>query len=72
MGGVLCGVSEQDCEDLYRSYLHDFVRIVHMCKHSKNLEHEDKEYEVRCTIYSYRQSHRARGVGEWSCQRVTL
>ena len=47
VGEVLCGVSEHDCEDLYRNYLHDFVRIVHMCKHSKNREHEDKEYEVR-------------------------
>ena len=46
VGEVLKGVSEQDCEDFYRRYLHDFVRLVHGCKHKK-WELEIKEYEVR-------------------------
>ena len=50
VGEVLRGVSEQDCEDFYRHYLHDFVRLVQRCKHSKKREFETKEYEVRTTI----------------------
>jgi hypothetical protein len=42
---VLSGVTEGDCEDFYRKYLHDFVRLAHRCKHA-NLEDDKMEYEV--------------------------
>ncbi len=50
VGEVLRGVNDQDCEDFYKRYLHDFVRLVHMCKHGKMTEYEIKEYEVRLAM----------------------
>lgn len=47
VGEVLRGVNEFDCEELYRHYLQDFVRLVHRCSHTKKTEYETKEYEVR-------------------------
>ena len=47
MGEVLGVVSDADSEDFFKFYLHDFVRIVHKCYHSKKQEYETKEYEVR-------------------------
>lgn len=47
VGEVLRAVNELYCEDLYRHYLHDFVRLVHKCKHSKKHEYETKECGVR-------------------------
>lgn len=52
VGEVLRGVNEFDCEDLYRHYLHDFVRLVHRCNHTKKVEHETKEYEVRTSRFT--------------------
>ena len=45
VGEVLKQVDTSDCEDFYKSYLHDFVRIVHRC-HQKKQEYEIQEYEV--------------------------
>ena len=50
VGGVLSQVDSYNCEDLYRKYLHDFVRLVHKCKH-KNLQDETREYEVHSLQY---------------------
>jgi hypothetical protein len=44
IGGVLSAV-ERECDDFYKRYLHDFVRLAHRCKH-KCQEEEDQEYEV--------------------------
>ncbi len=35
-------VGDTDCEELYRNYLYDFVRIVHQCHHTE----ATMEYEV--------------------------
>ena len=45
IGEVLSSVGEFDCEDFYRKYLHDFVRLAHRCKHS-NKEDDIREYDV--------------------------
>lgn len=47
VGGLLSGVKSAHCDDFYQRYLHDFVRLVHMCN-QKDLEFELQEYEVRC------------------------
>ncbi len=51
VGRVLNLVCQYDYEDFYKKYLHDFVRIVHRCNHTKpekNVqEYESREYEVR-------------------------
>ncbi len=53
VGRVLNLVYQCDCEDFYKKYLHDFVRIVHRCNHTKpekNVqENESREYEVYIT-----------------------
>lgn len=46
MFNVLNQVDYFSCEDFYLKYLHDFVRLVHKCKH-KDQYHETKEYEVK-------------------------
>ena len=45
VGEVLKQVDERDCEDFYKNYLHDFVRMVHRC-HQNNQDYEIQEYEV--------------------------
>ena len=50
VGEVLKTVDVSDYEDMYRRYLHDFVRLVHRCSHSRK-DYETKEYEV-CTKYT--------------------
>ena len=42
VGGVLRAVNQEDCEDFYKKYLNDFVRIVHRCNHN----YVSQEYEV--------------------------
>ena len=49
MGETLLSVSEEDCEEMYQRYLHDFVRIVHKCSH-KGQEIVSKEYKVRLKL----------------------
>ena len=44
LGEVLSEVSEEDCEQFYRWYLNDFVRIVHKSKHKGHLR--DMEHKV--------------------------
>ncbi len=47
---VLEQVDQHDYEDFYKKYLHDFVRIVHQCNHTKPeqkiQEYERQEYKV--------------------------
>lgn len=50
VGDVLIDVGPQDYEDFYKSYLHDFVRLVHM-SNVKDHNHQELEYEV-CNIRS--------------------
>ena len=45
IGVILESVDEENCEEFYRCYLHDFVRSVHKCNHRK-AEHDSKEYQV--------------------------
>ena len=45
VGDVLGTVYDVNCEDFYRKYLHDFVRLAHICTHT-NQEDKDQEYEV--------------------------
>ena len=53
LGDVLLSIQDGgQCEELYRRYLHDFVRSVHKCTH-KMEESVKVEYQVRCTdLYS--------------------
>ena len=51
MGEVLKQVNECDCEDFYKDYLHDFVRIVHRC-HQSNQDYEIQEYEASHEFFS--------------------
>ena len=51
MGKTLLSVSEEDCEEMFQRYLHDFVRIVHKCSH-KGQEIVSKEYKVRLRYIS--------------------
>ena len=46
VGETLSSVSEEDCEEMYQRYLHDFVRIVHKCTH-KEPQTVTSEYKVR-------------------------
>ena len=46
VGAVLESVDTEHCEELYKCYLHDFVRSVHRCKHRKT-EHDNMEYQVQ-------------------------
>ncbi len=50
VGRVLEQVDQCDYEDFYKKYLHDFVRTVHRCNHTKPeqkiQEYESREYEV--------------------------
>ena len=47
LGETLQSVHEDDCEEMYRRYLHDFVRSVHRCSH-KTEQLVTDEYKV-CT-----------------------
>ena len=38
-----------ECEEFYRNYLHDFIRLAHKCSH-KDREYEIQEYEVRDSL----------------------
>ena len=44
IGELLGSVDEDDCEEFYQYYLHDFIRSVHRCYHkqqkSKHLEYK--------------------------------
>lgn len=46
IGEVLNSVQEEDVEEMYLLYLHDFVRFEHSCNH-KDQSSEDKEYQVK-------------------------
>lgn len=46
IGEILVSVEGTECEEFYRNYLHDFIRLVHKCNH-KDREYEIQEYEVR-------------------------
>ena len=46
IGEILVSVDGVECEEFYRNYLHDFIRLVHKCNH-KDREYELQEYEVR-------------------------
>lgn len=45
IGEVLSKVKEEDCEDFYKRYLSDFVKLVHKCS-KKNRDCEIQEYKV--------------------------
>ena len=45
VGEVLKSVEDVYCEEFYRYYLHDFVRIAHNSQH-KSQEQEEEEYNV--------------------------
>ena len=46
LGGILLSVQDGgECEELYRHYLHDFVRSVHKCTH-KTEKTVKQEYQV--------------------------
>ena len=45
VGEVLKSVEDEYCEEFYRYYLHDFVRIAHNSQH-KSPEQEEEEYNV--------------------------
>ena len=47
LGDVLGSVQDGHCEELFRRYLHDFVRSVHMCTHKMEQSVKD-EYKVCC------------------------
>ena len=49
IGGVLSVVDDNNYEDFYKKYLHDFVRLSHSCKH-KQQEYDNQEYKVSCII----------------------
>ena len=49
IGEILNSVCEDDMGELYRLYLHDFIRFVHNCNH-KDQTSEDKEYAVRLGV----------------------
>lgn len=49
LGQVLEDVSEEDCEQFYVLYLHDFVRYVHKSSHQDKLG--DMEYKVIAVFY---------------------
>ena len=51
IGEVLSTVDDVDCEEFYKKYLHDFVRLAHNCTH-RNKEDEDQECEVSIALYS--------------------
>ena len=43
LGEILDGLPEEDCEDLFKCYLHDFVRYAYKSKHKekiKGIEHQ--------------------------------
>ena len=46
IGEILGPIEGVECEDLYKKYLHDFVRLVHKCNH-KDQDYEIQEYDVR-------------------------
>ena len=54
VGDVLKSVEDEYCEDFYKYYLHDFVRLAHNSQHKKQ-EQEQEEYNVRvvghCSLY---------------------
>jgi len=45
VGEVLKQVDESLCVYFYELYLHDFVRLVHICNH-KDRKDDNREYEV--------------------------
>lgn len=54
VGDVLKSVEDEYCEDFYKYYLHDFVRLAHNSQHKKQ-EQEQEEYNVsivgHCSFY---------------------
>ena len=50
VGRVLSTVDQDNSEDFYKKYLHDFVRIVHACNH-KDEESKNHEYEVTNELF---------------------
>ena len=52
VGRVLEQVDQCDYKDFYKKYLHDFVRIVHRCNHTKP-EQKIQEYESQeCKVHN--------------------
>ena len=50
VGHILESISE-DADELYRYYLHDFVKYVHRCKHVDE-KSESQEYQVvMCSLF---------------------
>lgn len=45
VGEVLSKVKEDQCEDFYKKYLNDFVKLVHKCS-KKRRDCEIQEYKV--------------------------
>ena len=51
LGEILIGVQEDgQCEELYRRYIHDFVRSVHKCTHKQN---ETVTHEYKVCVYKH-------------------
>ena len=49
LGEILISVQEDgQCEELYRRYIHDFVRSVHKCTHKQN---ETVKHEYKVCVY---------------------
>ena len=50
LGEILMSVQEDgQCEELYRRYIHDFVRSVHKCTHKQN---ETVKHEYKVCVYT--------------------
>ena len=45
VGGVLRSVNDEDCEEFFSFYLHDYIRSMHTCTHD-DPEHMALEYKV--------------------------
>lgn len=52
IGEAISQVEDISCENFYKRYLHDFVRLAHKCNH-KNPTHESQEYEVIINIMDF-------------------
>ena len=54
LGDILNSVTDGDqCEELYRRYLHDFVRSVHKCTHNRE-QTKANEYKVCQSLVDFR------------------
>ena len=54
LGDILNSVTDGDqCEELYRRYLHDFVRSVHKCTHNRE-QTKANEYKVCQPLIDFR------------------